>query len=131
MIRCLLCCVANIESTNRYLVGGKGKVDFCASLQALDIPFQQVADNLKKSKDKIRTIFYKRGHELNLKRASIDLNRTSSIPMSDTPAKKVCLHGTNAPLPLCTSTPVKHGKSLFTDQNTAAESKTETEVKVL
>lgn len=108
-IKCLLCCAAVIESTDRYLVRGKGKTNFCALLKSVDIPFHtgknylcksccrkiekhgKIANNLRKSKDEIQTIFNRRGRELNLKRTSVDSAASNSIPLVIA-AKKVCLH---------------------------------------
>ena len=140
-INCLLCCTAIVLSTDRYLVGGRGKVNFCAILKLVGVPFQtgkdylckscsrkiekhgKIADNLKKSKEEIHTIFNGRVQELNVKRAFVDLAVSSSVPVP-VAAKKACLHDDvddriKAPSPLCTSTPIKLAKPSSTDNDKA------------
>ena len=97
----------------------------------------KVADNLKKSKEEIRTIFNERFGQLNLKRASEDSTcACSSLPVSVLAAKKVCLDVDNntvkVPWPLCTSTPIKRIKTSFTDghKSTTVSGSVRTEVKV-
>ena len=152
-INCLLCCTAIVLSTDRYLVGGKGKVNFCAILKLVGVPFQtgkdylckscsrkiekhgKIADNLKKSKEEIHTIFNGRVQELNVKREFVDLAVSSSVPVP-VAAKKACLHDDvdyriKAPSPLCTSTPIKLAKPSSTNNDKASiVSGSKTEVKV-
>ena len=108
-IKCLICSKIILEATNRYIICGKGNVDFAVVLKSLDLPFEgkeyickscnrkfekheRIAEHFMKSADEIRKIVC--GTQQSLKRVARDptsVYASSSQTNNSVAMKKQCV----------------------------------------